>query len=76
MLIICLILRQNLLSKQRFENLVPFPHIKLSDTLCFHLDQICAFKNDTDSYGGDSRGPITIFDATKKRQDNDWRSQL
>ena len=56
-----------MLSKQRFENLVRFSHIKLSDTLCFHLDQICAFKNDTDSYGGDSRGPVTIFDDTKDR---------
>ena len=50
---------------QRFEKLFPYSHIKLSDTLCFHLDQICAFKNDTDSNGGDSRGPVTIFDDTK-----------
>ena len=69
MLCITILISQTILSewvlKPIFENLVPFSHIKLSDTLCFHFNQICAFKNDTDSYGGDSRGPVTICDDTK-----------
>ena len=41
--------------------------LKLNDILYSCSVQICAFKSDTDSCGGDSGGPLTIFDPDINR---------